>query len=64
MNLELFKVKSKNKGVCNRLFYFDGNFLLRKKKKLFDSKMMIKICIILLAGLKIGIVVVFILKLT
>lgn len=63
MNLELFKVKSKNKGVCNRLFYFDGNFLLRKKK-VFDSKMMIKICIILLAGLKIGIVVVFILKLT
>lgn len=61
MNLdELFKVKSKNKGVCNRLFYCDGNFLLRKKK-LFDSKMMIKICIILLAGLKIGIVVVFIL---
>lgn len=35
-----------------------------EKRKVFDSKMMIKICIILLAGLKIGIVVVFILKLT
>ena len=64
MNLdELFKVKSKNKGVCNRLFYFDATSC-SEKKKLFDSKMMIKICIILLAGLKIGIVVVFILKLT
>lgn len=34
----------------------------KKKKKVMDSQMMIKICIIRLVGLKIGILVVFTLQ--